>query len=119
MVSAPIHFRYLIQSCRRVSAKSDGGPMTFPITSRRSSLGLAAASTLGAMGLAACGSAGPAQSGGGAASGGGGGAATMWGLTGKPGETIRKNAVDAFNKLGKGTIEVTAFQNDPYKAKIR
>jgi raffinose/stachyose/melibiose transport system substrate-binding protein len=40
-------------------------------------------------------------------------------LTGKPGETIRKNAVDAFNKLGKGTIEVTSFQNDPYKAKIR
>ena len=43
----------------------------------------------------------------------------MWGLTGKPGETIRKDAVDAFNKLGKGTIEVTSFQNDPYKAKIR
>ena len=46
-------------------------------------------------------------------------AATMWGLTGKPGETIRKTAVDAFNELGKGTIEVTNFQNDPYKAKIR
>ena len=57
----------------------------------------------------------PAPAGG----GGGGGTATMWGLTGKPGETIRKNTVDAFNKLGKGTIEVTSFQNDPYKAKIR
>lgn len=94
--------------------------MTFPLTSRRSFLGLAAASTLGAFGLAACGSSGPAQPGGAASGGGGGGgAATMWGLTGKPGETIRKNAVDAFNKLGKGTIAVTDFQNDPYKAKIR
>ena len=43
----------------------------------------------------------------------------MWGLTGKPGETIRQSTVEAFNKLGKGTIEVTNFQNDPYKAKIR
>ena len=95
--------------------------MTSPITSRRSFLGLAAASTFGAVSLAACGSSGPAQPGGAASSGGGGGGgnATMWGLTGKPGETIRKNAVDAFNKLGKGTIEVTTFQNDPYKAKIR
>lgn len=92
--------------------------MTSPITSRRSFLGLAAASTLGAFGLAACGTSGPAPSGG-ASGGGGGGAATMWALTGQPAETIRKNAVDAFNKLGKGTIEVTTFQNDPYKAKIR
>ena len=30
-----------------------------------------------------------------------------------------KDSVEAFNKLGKGTIEVTYFQNDPYKAKIR
>ena len=96
--------------------------MTSPMTSRRSFLGLAAASTLGAMGLAACGSAGPAQPGGAASAtgaGGGGGSATMWGLTGKPGESIRETTVDAFNKLGKGTIEVTSFQNDPYKAKIR
>ena len=27
--------------------------------------------------------------------------------------------MDAFNKIGKGTIKVTFFQNDPYKAKIR
>ena len=93
--------------------------MTLPMTSRRSFLGLAAASTLGAFGLAACGSSGPAQPGGAASGGGGGGSATMWGLTGKPGETIRKTAVDAFNGLGKGTIAVTNFQNDPYKAKIR
>lgn len=93
--------------------------MTSPITSRRSFLGLAAASTLGAFGLAACGTSGPGQSGGGESAGGGGGTATMWALTGQPAETIRKNAVDAFNKLGKGTITVTTFQNDPYKAKIR
>jgi raffinose/stachyose/melibiose transport system substrate-binding protein len=95
--------------------------MTSPFTSRRSFLGLAAASTLGAFGLAACGTSGPAQSGGaaGGGGGGGGGTASMWGLTGKPGEQIRENAVEAFNKLGKGTIEVTNFQNDPYKAKIR
>ncbi len=92
--------------------------MTSPITSRRSFLGLAAAATLGTMGLAGCGSAGPAQPGS-AASGGGGGDATMWGLTGEPGESIRQNAVDAFNKVGKGNIAVTSFQNDPYKAKIR
>ena len=47
------------------------------------------------------------------------GTATMWALSGQPNETIRKNSVDAFNKLGKGTITVTFFQNDPYKAKIR
>jgi raffinose/stachyose/melibiose transport system substrate-binding protein len=89
--------------------------MTSPFTSRRSFLGLAAASTLGAFGLAACGTSGPTQSGG----GGGGATASMWGLTGQPGEGIRKNAVDVFNQLGKGTIQVTVFQNDPYKAKIR
>ena len=92
--------------------------MTSLLHSRRSFLGLAA-SAVGAVSLAACGSSGPAQPGGAAGSGGGGGSASMWGLTGKPGETIRKNAVDAFNKLGKGTIAVTDFQNDPYKAKIR
>jgi raffinose/stachyose/melibiose transport system substrate-binding protein len=93
--------------------------MTSPITSRRSFLGLAAASTLGAIGLAACGTSGPTQAGGTSGGGGGGASATMWGLTGQPGEGIRQNAVDAFNKLGKGTIAVTSFQNDPYKAKIR
>ncbi len=93
--------------------------MTFPITNRRSFLGLAAASTLGAMGLAACGSSGPAQPGGSTGGGAGGGNATMWGLTGQPGESIVTNAVDAFGELGKGSIDVTFFQNDPYKAKIR
>jgi hypothetical protein len=42
----------------------------------------------------------------------------MWALSGQPNQDIRQNEVDAFNKLGKGTIKVTFFQNDPYKAKI-
>jgi raffinose/stachyose/melibiose transport system substrate-binding protein len=97
--------------------------MTTPRTSRRTFLGLAAGSALGAFGLSACGTSGPAQPGGAAsapATGGGAtGAATMWALTGEPNEGIRTDSVEAFNKLGKGTIEVTFFQNDPYKAKIR
>ena len=97
--------------------------MTTSGTSRRTFLGLAAGSALGAFGLSACGTSGPAQPGGAASgsapAGGAAGTATMWALSGQPNETIRKNAVDAFNKLGKGTIEVTFFQNDPYKAKIR
>jgi len=45
--------------------------------------------------------------------------ATMWGLSGKPNEQILTNSVAAFNKLGKGNVEVTFFQNDAYKQKIR
>ncbi len=94
--------------------------MTLPRTSRRNFLGLAGAAVLGASGLAACGTSGPGQSSGTSSGGGGGaGSATMWALSGEPNESIGKNSVDAFNKLGKGTIEVTFFQNDPYKTKIR
>ncbi len=96
--------------------------MTLPRTSRRSFLGLAAASVLGAAGLSACGTSGPAQTGGASASGGASGAAgsaTMWALSGEPNETIQSNAVKAFNGLGKGNVAVTFFQNDPYKTKIR
>jgi raffinose/stachyose/melibiose transport system substrate-binding protein len=97
--------------------------MTIPRTSRRTFLGLAAGSALGAFGLSACGTSGPAQPGGAAASGsapgGAAGTATMWSLTGQPNQGIRQDSVDAFSKLGKGTIKVTFFQNDPYKAKIR
>lgn len=97
--------------------------MTNPRTSRRTFLGLAAGSALGAFGLSACGTSGPAQPGGAAsapATGGGAtGTASMWALTGEPNEGIRQDSVEAFNKLSKGTIEVTFFQNDPYKAKIR
>ena len=97
--------------------------MTIPRTSRRTFLGLAAGSALGAFGLSACGTSGPAQPGGaaasGSASGGAAGTATMWSLTGQPNQGIRQDSVDAFSKLGKGTIKVTFFQNDPYKTKIR
>jgi raffinose/stachyose/melibiose transport system substrate-binding protein len=97
--------------------------MTTPLTSRRTFLGFAAGSALGAIGLSACGTSGPAQPGGAAsgsaASGGATGTATMWSLTGQPNQGIRQNSVDAFNKLGKGTVKVTFFQNDPYKTKIR
>jgi raffinose/stachyose/melibiose transport system substrate-binding protein len=96
--------------------------MTSPLRSRRSFLGLAASSALGAAGLAACGSSGPAQPGGAASAdggGGGGNTAAMWSLSGQPNEGIDKQAVEAFNKLGKGTVAATFFQNDPYKAKIR
>lgn len=95
--------------------------MTLPRTSRRSFLGLAAAA-VGAVSLAGCGTSGPAQSGGSAggdSGGGGGGSATMWALSGDPNETIRKDSVSAFNGLGQGSIDVTFFQNDPYKTKIR
>lgn len=94
--------------------------MSIPRTSRRTFLGLAAGSALGAVGLSACGTSGPAQPGGAAsgsapAGGGAAGNATMWALSGQPNQDIRQNEVDAFNKLGKGTIKVTFFQNDPIR----
>ena len=80
-------------------------------TSRRSILALAAATPL-AVGLASCGSSGP-----GAAKAG---EATVWYLSGAPQETIRQNAVDAFNKANPdGKLAVTLFQNDAYKTKIK
>lgn len=87
--------------------------------SRRSFLGLAVASTLGAVGLAGCGSSGPSNQSGGGNGNAGGATATMWSLSGQPNEGIQQNSVTAFNKLGKGSVQVTFFQNDPYKTKIR
>lgn len=74
--------------------------------------GLAAASVVG------CSSTTTATGG---SSGGAGaaGKATMWGLSGKPNETILTDSVTVFNKLGKGTVDVSFFQNDAYKQKIR
>ena len=70
--------------------------------------------------LAACGgTSGPTSGGSGGSGGGGGGTATAWGLTGQPNEGILKNSFAAYNKTGNGTIEVTFFQNDAYKQKIR
>jgi len=87
--------------------------MSTPPISRRSVLGLASLTSLGALGLSGCGTSGPT---GGAT---GGNAASMWALSGQPNEKIQTNSVNAFNKLGKGTLNVTFFQNDAYKTKIR
>lgn len=94
--------------------------MSTPHNTRRSFLGLAALAPLGAFGLSACGTAGPAQTGGQGQSGGGGtGSASMWALSGQPNQDIQTTSVNAFNKLGKGTVKLTFFQNDAYKTKIR
>lgn len=62
--------------------------------------------------LAACGgSSGPGQ--------GGDGTASVWILTGAPGEAIRTDSVETFNDSGDGELELTAFQNDAFKTKIR
>jgi raffinose/stachyose/melibiose transport system substrate-binding protein len=80
--------------------------------SRRSFLNLAAGAGAG-MTLAACGSSGPSQS-------EGGGEASYWFLTAAPGEQIRTNAVNRFNKANSDSqIKPTAFENDAYKTKIR
>ena len=86
--------------------------------SRRNFLNLAVGTAAGAA-LAACGSSGPQSS----TSGGGNsgaGAASYWFLTGQPGEGIREDAVDRFNKANPDTqITPTEFQNDAYKTKIK
>lgn len=81
--------------------------------SRRTFLGATAGAS--ALSLAACGTSGP----GGAGSGGGGDSASIWQLSGEPNETIYQDSVDAFNELGEGTLDLTFFQNDAYKQKIR
>ena len=85
---------------------------------RRGFLGLAPLAAL-AVGATACGTSGPAGSNGGGSGGGAGGSASMWFLTGEPNETIAKDSVKAFNELDEGTLEVTFYQNDAYKTKIR
>ena len=78
---------------------------------RRSFLTAALAAPLTASALASCGSSGP----GGSADG-----ASMWILTGQPGEGIRTAAVEAFNEANPdSTIALSSFQNDAYKSKIR
>ncbi|WP_369068663.1 extracellular solute-binding protein [Kineococcus terrestris] len=87
--------------------------MTSSPASRRSFLTLALATPLTAAALTSCGgSSGPGE----APEGG----ASMWILTGQPGEGIRTDAVDAFNAANEdAAITLTAFQNDAYKTKIR
>nr|WP_205709303.1 extracellular solute-binding protein [Kineococcus siccus] len=73
---------------------------------------MAAATPVAATALASCGSSGP-----GAAKAG---EATVWYLSGAPQETIRQDAVDAFNEANPdGKLAVTLFQNDAYKTKIK
>jgi len=95
-------------------------------TSRRNFLALAAGLPVAAATLAACGSSGPtstnpsASAGGGGGSAAAGGAATYWTLTGPPQEAIRKATVERFNAANPGSkIELTMFQNDAYKQKIK
>jgi len=73
------------------------------------------------VGLSACGSSGPeSSSGAGGGAGSAKGSASYWYLTGEPGEGIRTNTVDRFNKANPKTqIEATTFQNDAYKTKIK
>jgi len=82
-------------------------------SSRRSFLTLAMATPVVAGTLAACGgSAGPGSS--------SDGAASIWILTGAPGETIRTDSVNAFNEANAdSTLDLTSFQNDAFKTKIR
>src|SRR5690242_2523554 len=80
--------------------------------SRRTLLGLAAGVPASAA-LAACGSSGPSK-------GGGDGTATYWHLSGQPQEGVRTGAVERFNEANpKEQIEVTTFENDAYKTKIK
>ncbi|MGO2541873.1 extracellular solute-binding protein [Specibacter sp. AOP5-B1-6] len=83
-------------------------------TSRRSFLTLAGLAPLAVWGITACGTSGPGGDSGGA------GTASIWSLTGAPGETIRKNSIDAFNKSNPDNkIKLTLFQNDAFKTKIK
>lgn len=79
--------------------------------SRRTILGAAAG--ISAVTLASCGTSGPGST------AGGENAATFWGVSGQPNEGIYSDGVDTFNELGQGTVEVTFFQNDAYKQKVR
>lgn len=82
--------------------------------SRRNFLGLTAGAAAAAT-LAACGTSGPSGSSGGSNAG-----ATYWFLSGQPQQDIRQHSVDRFNKANsKSQIKATAYQNDPYKTKIK
>ena len=87
--------------------------MTSRFLSRRSFLGASAGvAGLGALTLSSCGTAGPGA-------GGGGDTATYWALSGEPNEKIYGDSVETFNEGDQGTIDLTFFQNDAYKQKIR
>ena len=82
------------------------------LTSRRSFLSLAALVPIAAYGLTACGSSGPGDT--------SAGGATIWALSGQPNEAIRQKTIDVFNSSNPDEkINVTFFQNDAYKTKIK
>ncbi len=96
-----------------------------PSFNRRGFLTLTAGAGAAAA-LSACGTSGPSSPGS-AASGGGDGASTAagsaswWSLTSAPNEGIHKAAAERYNAMSDkaGAMEVTFFQNDAYKQKIR
>jgi raffinose/stachyose/melibiose transport system substrate-binding protein len=111
-----------------ISVEANKMPMSS--VSRRRFLELLGLGVPVSVALAACSSSGPSQAGagggggnggGGNSGGGGGGAdATYWFLSGQPQQTIRENAVKAFNAQSKtGQISYNEFQNDAYKTKIK
>ena len=118
----------------RVEINVDANRLSNALSRRRFielvGLGVPAAAALAACSSASPSKAGPsggsatsATSGTGAApagSSGGNGKATYWFLSGKPQQTIRENAVKAFDAANpSGTISYTEFQNDAYKTKIK
>ncbi|MBM6403866.1 extracellular solute-binding protein [Phycicoccus sp. CSK15P-2] len=95
----------------------DPQTQTRPSASRRSVLAFVAGLPITAATLSACGSSGPGSA---ESSGGGGTGASFWTLSGKPQEDIRQQAADEFNEAHSDTpIEVTLFQNDAYKQKVK
>ncbi|MEJ5944813.1 extracellular solute-binding protein [Pseudokineococcus basanitobsidens] len=88
-------------------------------TSRRSFLTMVAMAPVAAAAVSACGTSGPGSSGGGGG-GGGGSAASMWYLSGEPNETIKNENIGSWNDANPDqTIDITFFQNDAYKTKIK
>jgi len=85
-------------------------------TSRRGFLSMLAMAPLAGAALSACGTSGP----GGSSGGGGDGKASWWYLSGDPNETIRKDNIASWNEANAdSTIDITFFQNDAYKTKIK
>ncbi len=88
-------------------------------TTRRTFLTLAAGLPL-LGGLAACSDAQPGATSSGGSSGGSGAGISFWTLSGQPQEDIRKQAAASFTTANPDSpVEITLFQNDAYKQKIK
>ena len=90
-------------------------------TSRRSFLTMVAMAPVAAAAVSSCGTSGPSSSSGGSTGGGGGNAtASMWYLSGEPNETIKNENISSWNDANPDqTLDITFFQNDAYKTKLR